>query len=861
MFDSHKYKKDKKEGIVIVSISNLFHILDISRTKEKDDSQFHKSNTRSVFFLEQSMLKDKDKEKDGQIKRQQTVYNETENDIRSKSKELDNKIEDNKESKDNLTEKDIKVKKSKENKEIKDSKEGKDNNTEKGVKFKDQKNLSNATTLKKNLNRNKTIKKKKTSCCDYFFNLALCNFILLVVNNSFLWIFNYMFSDQKNKSYCYRQNVKEFGICIYSDFCPSEGNHDFIYVNDDAISDTDLKIEINNINKKYLDFYIHEAKIFSFLNKKFLKTETTLSKYKITIISTKNENYLFNNTFRVGCERYFMGVLAIIILSFFGNLIFGLLADIWGRKKILIITIFIEIAGGYVLFTSTFYISYLTDNNAVKEKINNDFLSDFLLNINDNTQFTDDYKSVFSDIKNEVYETRIIKDRFQRYKLLVFLGLFLIFLANSSVKTITLSYLLENALTEEDMSLYYLLFIFSIPLSIFLSTIMVIYTNSFHYAIIILTSILIIINIIIIIFFYESQRFNFEYCYYSRITEFTEYILGKEELKNNYKVKDEDLKNNADMSTTLEKENMNFFGIYYSFDDYRIQTELNNERINESTGYLDTLKYPKSYFYNNLFYKKKIQKINSKNIIERFNIFRNPFYFVKLINKDKQIRKKSAVILSFIISISIVINLTLQRITTNYLVQRDKLISQTIFRTYLFSYIIICFIILFPFVHYLVKCFGLYIILFPSLVLITFSTGFFELICFMNSDGGVTDLTKYVDGDNEKLIDYSNSYLLPFVYILSFCFVCLDYVLYFFIIKLTKTIYRCSFLGNCQIIYNFCFLIGSGLEKYISGGYYYAFIFSIISIVNSIFINSSEDSLNISEMREIKFDETKSNEK
>ena len=50
MFDSHKNKKDKKEGIVIVSISNLFHILDKSRTKEKDDSQFHKSNTRSVFF-------------------------------------------------------------------------------------------------------------------------------------------------------------------------------------------------------------------------------------------------------------------------------------------------------------------------------------------------------------------------------------------------------------------------------------------------------------------------------------------------------------------------------------------------------------------------------------------------------------------------------------------------------------------------------------------------------------------------------------------------------------------------------------------------------------------------------------------
>ena len=107
------------------------------------------------------------------------------------------------------------------------------------------------------------------------------------------------------------------------------------YINDDDLSNAEIKNEINNINNKYQDFYNFESKIFSKLNKKFIKNDSTLSKYSITIILTKNENYLFNNTFRVGCENYLLGILIIIaISSTIGTLLFGLLADIFGRKII-----------------------------------------------------------------------------------------------------------------------------------------------------------------------------------------------------------------------------------------------------------------------------------------------------------------------------------------------------------------------------------------------------------------------------------------------------------------------------------------------------------------------------------------------
>ena len=139
--------------------------------------------------------------------------------------------------------------------------------------------------------------------------------------------------------------------------------------------------------------------------------------------------------------------------------------------------------------------------------------------------------------------------------------------------------------------------------------------------------------------------------------------------------------------------------------------------------------------------------------------------------------------------------------------------------------------------HYLTKCFGIYVVLFPFLVLINIGTWLFEIFCFVIPDKDIIDITKYDDSRNDKIIDNGNNYLLPQIFIISISLVCLDYVLYFYIIKLTKTIYRCSLLALAQIIYNLSFIIGFGLENFINGGYYFAGIFSGIAFINSFFIN------------------------
>ena len=828
MFFHHKNKYENKDGIVVVSIRNLFHLFDLSRKEVQEESNSQNSNTQAATFSEQISLK----------KRETFQFlnsNKKESNIESKIDE--NKIEETK---------DFLIKHESNINETKDE----SINTKESTK-----KMLSINKLRKKSNK----KRKKTNFCDYFTNLILCNVLLLIFNNCILWIFCYMSSIQKNISYCYNPFLREFEICVDSDFCPSSGNHDFIYINDDDLSDIEIKREINNINNKYLNFYNYESKVFSKLNKKFIKTDNTLSKYSITIILTKNENYLFNNTFRVGCESYLLGILIMItISSTIGTLLFGLLADIFGRKKILISANIIQIIGGLSLFLWTFFIKKYNKEDIFKEKFSKDFIISFAHYFNESNSFSSIYINNYIDIKNEVLKTKIINNNFKKFNIFIFISMFLIFLSNSSIKIISLSYMLENALTEEKVMLYFFFFNFSQPISILLSTIMVVYTNSFEYPILICSAVILIITVLFIIFFYESQRYNFEYCFYSQITEFSTYIVGKEELNKNYRVESKESNNNMEQINT-EKENTNYFSVLYSTDDYRIQSELNNEKINIHTHILDTIKFDKNQFYKELYSRNLINQYKSKNLIELFNIYKNPFYIFKLIFADKHIKKKPSIIIGFIINLSIVINLPLQRITSSYLFQREKLISRNVFINYLFLCVLLIIIILFPFVHYLTKCFGIYVVLFPFLVLINIGTWLFEILCFVIPDKDIIDITKYDDSRNDKIIDNGNKYLLPQIFIISISLVCLDYVLYFYIIKLTKTIYRCSLLALAQIIYNLSFVIGFGLENFINGGYYFAGIFSGIAFINSFFINSSDDSLNINEIREIKYDENKDN--
>jgi len=703
--------------------------------------------------------------------------------------------------------------------------------------------------------------KKKRTCCDYFFNLVLICFLMIFLNGCYIWIVFIIFSRPKNKFYCFDSDSREFKICGLYDFCPINGVRDIIY--SDSIYDININNEIKNINDKYIDFYVKQSTVYSFMNKKISRKNPTMHKFGVTIISTYKENYLLKNTFKTGCENYMLNVvLAIGFGTIIGNIIFGYVGDIFGRKKVIIIAHFIEIIGSLIIIFTTYSAvnrgKKITDeefkpfNN--KKIFNFDYTKDdyyhiqnfiryFNLKYFENSNMNKIYKENFNTFIQEILESKYINDYFMKYRFLFVFGFFLIFSSNSTIKSSILAFILENALTEYSMNLYFLYFNFTFPLSLFFTIIMITSLDSFHFFMLIVCILQFLLIIIYTIFFYESQRFNFEYAYYTRITDFAVYILGEDKLKKKYS---EDFKYNEKSNIDKEKVQINLYYSKDTRDKYKIKNELNNNEENESATFLSSFLESEE--------DSKISKKKKENIIKRNYILGNPFSILSLINKEKLIKSHMFLVLSFISSLSLVSNISLSKITSPAFITREKLItSETIIFSNITLYPILYFIILFPFIHAFIKCIGLGIILRISLGMTFFSSIIYELICLSSRE--MTDLTETKYNSMDIIYYKYIKALTAFIYLDSISNVGIQYSLYFFLTKLTKTIYRCSFFGICNIFIDLTFLISLALEEAIEKTYAYSFLFALISFIISIFIIPNDDSLNITDLREIKFND------
>ena len=808
--------KRPERGYVIVSMSNLFHIFDKERITEK--------------------LSSKEPSKDEPRKLKETKTNDQLLEDAASEHRLMDKT---------------------------DAKLNKTTNEMKSIQ-------TDATKSSK-----QDIGKKHSSCCDYFFNLVLFLFFLLIFNSSFVWVLYYILAHQKNNYYCFDSFSKGFKVCSKDDFCPTKGISNFIFT--DKISDVNVTKEAEMINEKYLDFYIKETGLFSLLNKKFSKTAEISSYYTIVIVVTKKEGFLFSNTFRTTCETNIVDFIIILVIGMVcGNFFFGYMADIFGRKKILIVCLFVQVIGGMVVFGQTYYILKQGEEHGNEKYIVEDqmfkfdfttypAISDFVQTDSNRPEYNMNnlnniYEEKFNEIKGDVLKSNFIRLNYKKYNLFIFVGFFFIFLGNSPVFTISLAYLMENALTEDSMNLYYLFFHFSYPFSILLGSALVTLLDSFHYPILGLSCVQFCMILILMFGFYESQRFNFEYSFYTRITEFTAYILGWDNLKYNYRERIYDSGNEKIPNLNKEVEQGNAFTIYYNENSPKIATELKYKNENEKSTLLGAFiaNKIKENIEKVQILKQKKTMLRKGNRINRQQILSYPITTINsLMGKEKQIKNHLLIIFSFISSISIVFNLALTKVTSSVFLPRHILLTRTVFQTWIFGYFLLFYVILYPFIYFIVKFLGISVILFPSLIVILVFSGIFEIIGLLPREQN--DLNIYAFGSFDIAFrDHANALITCNVFVLIAA-VGLLYSMYFYLTKLTRTIYRCSFYGICQIFIDLTMIISISLDNFIEKTYFYTCLFAIIGIINSYFITSNEDTLNITEIRKIVFDDVKSN--
>ena len=683
---------------------------------------------------------------------------------------------------------------------------------------------NNILTSLPNVSKKKFLKKNKKNYNYFSFLIFICIFIL-ILNQCFFWLFLFILSPQKNKSYCFNNLTKKFKICNNNDYLITncfniEGFKNYIF--NEKIFIKEISKELEKINNDYLEFYIKESLLFSLLNHKYTKNMEIDNYFNIRIILIKNEKFLFNNTFRITCENTILHfTICFLIGMIFGNIILSMLSDIFGRKKIIIISILFEIFGGFLIVLLTLII--LKKNKTKIYYENDEKLNYFIRNFNEkefsNTNLNKVYEENYNNIKNEVLETFYIKKNFSKFGIFLYIGIIILFSGKSSLNSIILCYLMENSLTENNKNNNFLYFQSTFPLSLIITYFLLKICENFYFPIFLILLFLIVFFIFFVVFLKESQRFNFEYSLYNEITDFTENFIGKENLiKNNF------LNNN----------------IYYSSNNKKIKTELNFMAINSNINIFNFFSNEKSKTNKNLFKSKQ-------NRIKKEFLIKNPFLIYNFIKQEKIIQKQFLIIFSFILSTSLVINISLCKITSNIFFSREFL---QIHNKHFYIYILLYFIMLFPFTYYLIKYLGNFIILFFSLIIIILFSIIYEINSFFQSNSADINISPY------NYIEKNNG-ILRFCGIVVLLFsINLIYGLYFYLTNLTKTIYRGTFYGLTQFIFDLTWVLSVVLDHYVQRSYFYLSLFGIIALTNNFIIINNEDTLlNINEFREIYFDE------
>ena len=101
---------------------------------------------------------------------------------------------------------------------------------------------------------------------------------------------------------------------------------------------------------------------------------------------------------------------------------------------------------------------------------------------------------------------------------------------------------------------------------------------------------------------------------------------------------------------------------------------------------------------------------------------------------------------------------------------------------------------------------------------------------------------------------------LGLIVIITFFSYGLFYTVYLYIVKYSKTIYRCLLFGFCQIILDFTMIFSNGLNLRFDKNMFFITIASIIGFVNAYFVNQDFDDNIISDYRKMEL-KTKSSSK
>ena len=658
----------------------------------------------------------------------------------------------------------------------------------------------------------------------------------------YYWIFLIISTSKLERNYCFNSE-NQFDSCSKEQICSGYKNklniilynNTFNYNNYSINSSHDKFIEeIKIINSYYRPFFIRYSHLLT-ANKMFAKIQmTTISdKTNYAIVLTHKENWnLFLHYFSM-CEYdnyYIIFVIMISIGGVIGSLLFGFLSDIYGRRTIIRTTLLISTISTISLYIITF------------------FFDKYYINLL--SRFNKEYKIVGEDpsyynILSHLYAQEKIRKHFKNVFILYAINVFVLSLALWPLLKSCMALLIENSRGELEVLINFRRYNFAFGgLPPLFATIFFININDFSLTFLLLSIFNIFVFICSCIFLDESIRYFYEYCEWEKLTEvilntykndISEFrTLNENELKEFQK--EEDLKN---FNNTARK-----MSSYIKIDAD------NNE---------NSIVIIKNNFYNDISEKNLALSRNIKRnidfVIKLNDVKSNPLIIITSLFSNRTFKDSKMLILIILILLYISMDLfQKQLLEPPFFTMKDLYLhpnSNFILNSSFVLHIIINIASnYFYYAFYRISCFKT--IIFISLLIVSI---FLLAYHFVTTDleENPIDLNEYNFSmlsiyQRDKKPNMSGIIMLSVYFALNGVI----FYVYLLILKISKTIYRCTFFSIHSLSLITAMVISECIHYQMDNFFLFISVLNLLCLLTFNFLSEFKELLYI--MNDLKID-------
>ena len=619
------------------------------------------------------------------------------------------------------------------------------------------------------------------------------HYFIVVLICVYYWIFLFLSGIKFERNYYLTYN-RQFEGCSNEQMCdfPENSLNIIIY---------NSSLKYKNISPNDDEFYIEESNIVNEVYYNiFIRYEQLLSKYKLTstltsdyindkpmfgvVITNKEKWNLYYRYFSI-CEFenfYFLMIAILAVGGIIGSILFGLLSDLYGRKLIILITLFINFLGTLGVYLLSLWLDYYYEKK--------------LDLINEKISFP-----LFENLLSEIYAQGQVKDKFKNNYVYFLFCIFLINLSLWPLLKTCMALVLENSKGDLEVLINFRKFNFVFQgLPPLITTLIFINVNNFTLTFLILSILSLITLILSYLFFDESIRYYYEYSEWDNLTKV---------LLNTYKINLNDFRtlNETEYKEFKKRENSKSI----SKQNFFLYNKNNQSYYMMSQSYYKSFTKIKAAFTSNL---KRVEDFTIK--LEDVKQF--PILILTSLFENNSLKNSQTLLFIILVLLYIIMDLFYKElIEPPYFSVKDfyfgkgfNYIINSIFFIYLIINILSNY---FYYFLYRIGCFKT--IIYISQIIITIILTIYHFITSNVSETPM-NFNKY----NFYFISYFlrdmrsrlNLFFLFFTY---FFLNGVIFYVYLLTIKISKTIHRCTIFS----FHSIALIIANVISEYI---YYYS---------------------------------------